>query len=84
MHTLIFTSMASGSDDVMLSVCFGQKKMPVTVKRKDKVKNVVVKLAAALNEKEDGLGLLYRGTMLPGESTVGVSRSRKVPSATTH
>ena len=72
--------MASGSDDVLLSVCFGQKKMPISVKRKDKVKNVVVKLAAALNESEDGLGLLYRGTMLPGESTVGVSRGPRWPS----
>lgn len=66
--------MASGSDDVLLSVCFGQRKLSLNVKRKDKVRYVVKKAAALLKEIDDGLGLLYRGTRLPGDAAVGVSR----------
>ena len=61
-------------DDVALSVQYGRKKLPLHVKRKDTIREVVKKAATQLQEPEDKkYMLLYKGSAVAEELKVGVS-----------
>ena len=64
-----------GSVELTLSVRFAQRQLPLYVKYGDTVNYVVKKAAAALNEKNEGLVLLFRGAPLNGEAIIGVSEA---------
>ena len=64
------------ADDVALSVQYGGKKLPLHVKRKDTIREVVKKATTQLQEPEDKkYMLLYKGSAVAEELKVEVSNA---------